>query len=132
MIRQFEKFTGGPFISSRDRVHVTINKKGALLFNRRMYELMGEPKAVVLFFDTAASVIGVSAAHPQLTEAFPLRTNGTAFKINAISFAKHYGIQIDATEVFLTPEIDEKGILHLDLRRTRTVFGRKRRKKKDQ
>ncbi len=40
-----------------------------------------------------------------------------------------YDIHIDTTEAFLDPELDERDILHLDLRRTRTVFGGNRKKK---
>ena len=129
MIRQFEKFTDGPWVSSVTRPHVTLNSRGQLVFNRMVNKMLGSPRAVVFYFDKATSVIGISSAQPMLTEAFPVISKQTHFYVNAITFSRHYGIHIEGTEAFLDPELDEKGILHLDLRRTRTVYGGKRKKK---
>ena len=109
---------------------MTLNKRGQFNINKRAYNMLGSPQAVVLYFDKASSVIGLSPAPPKLTEAFPVNEKDGYFTVNGISFARHYGIHIDTTEAFLDPELDEKGILHLDLRRTRTVFGGKRKKNK--
>ena len=123
MARHWEKFMGGPHISTRDRFHVTLNKKGVFQFNRKVFEAMGSPRAAVFFFEKATSVIGISSAHPQLTEAFPVNVRqGTYFTINGIPFCRSCGIELDNTEVFVNPEFDEKGILQLDLRSTRRIF----------
>ena len=129
MARQWVKFTDGPFISSRDRVHVTLNSKGMFQFNRKAYEELGSPKAAVLFFDEESSVIGISPAHPHLREAFPFRVSSTCFALRAIPFCRRFGIHIDGTEAFADPEIDKEGMLELDLRTTRRVFGGRRKKR---
>ena len=127
MARIWEKFTGGPVIRSRDRLHITLNNKGVFKFNRRAYEALGSPSAAVLFFEKQTGVIGISSAHPKLAEAFPFKNEqGYNWKLNAIPFCRHFGIKTDGTEVFVNPELDEKEILQLDLRTTRKIFGGKR------
>lgn len=124
MARHWEKFTDGPFIRSGDRVHVTLNGKGVFQMNRRAYETLGKPAAAVLYFEKATSMIGIAAAHERLREAFPVNNkNETYWTINAIPFCRHFGIRIDGTEAFADPEIDQEGILQLDLRTTRRVYG---------
>ena len=130
MARHWEKFMGGPHVSSRDRLHVTLNKKGVFQFNRKVFEAMGSPRAAVFFFEKATSVIGISSAQPQLTEAFPVNVRqDTYFTINGIPFCRSCGIELDNTEVFVNPEFDEKGILQLDLRSTRRIYVKKYKRK---
>ncbi len=122
MIRKFEKFMEGPFISTKDRLHVTINNRGCIQFNRRFYEALGKPRSVVLYYDKAANVIGMSSAYPQLREAFPVNERQTYyFTVNAIPFCRNFGIKVDGTYAFSDPELDNDGIMHLDLRRTRRI-----------
>ncbi len=124
MARQFEKFMDGPFIPSRDRMHVTHNNRGVFQMNRRVFEALGKPAAAVLYFEKATGVIGISAAHARLREAFPLNKRQDMYwTINAIPFCRRFGIRLDGTEAFADPELDDKGILHLDLRSTRRVYG---------
>ncbi len=123
MARHWEKFTAGPTVSSRDRIHVTLNRRGVFQFNRKAYEHIGSPKAVVLFFEKATSMIGISEAHPQLREAFPVKTDGVCFRLHGRPFCRHFGIEIDGTEAFADPDLDNDGILQLSLRSTRRVYG---------
>ena len=43
--------------------------------------------------------------------------------IHASPFCRHFGIKLSTTERFVEAEIDNDGILHLDLRKTVTVSG---------
>ena len=123
MARQWEKFSAGPTRSTRDQMHVTLNKKGTIMLNRKAFQDLGSPKAVVLFFEKTTSVIGVSPAHDKLREAFPVKCrNDQYWVINAISFCRHFGIDVTGTKAFTDPEIDDKGVLELDLRATRVIF----------
>ena len=125
MARHWEKFTEGPYISSRNRMHVTLNSKGVFQFNRQVFDGLGKPSAVALFFEKATSTIGIGAAHRQLREAFPVnQRQDTYWTINAVPFCRHFGIKIDqGTEAFADPEIDTEAILQLDLRTTRRIYG---------
>lgn len=127
MARHWEKFTGGPTVRSRDHMHVTLNSKGLFQLNHKTYSALGKPQAVVLFFEKQYSIIGISPAHAKLSEAFLVKPKmDFGWTINAIPFCRHFGIQIDGTEAFVNPDVDEQGILQLDLRCTRRVFGGKR------
>jgi len=128
MIKYWEKFNGGPTPPPDKRVHVTLSAKGVILFNRNAFKLLGSPRAACLYFNKADSKIGVSSAHPQYAGAFPVRDKGHYFLINAIPFCRHYGIRVDRTQQFVRPDIDNDGILHLDLTTTVTV-GRVTRKR---
>lgn len=133
MARKWEKFMEGPFIPSRDRMHITLNNKGLFHLNLKAYEALGKPAAVVLFFERPTSVIGIAAAHEQLRESFMLnRRRDVYWTINAIPFCRKYGIRIDGTEAFADPEFDDLGILQLDLRTTRRVYGGGGRRRKSQ
>lgn len=130
MARQWEKFMGGPVVSTRDRMHITLNRKGVFTMNRKTYEVLGKPKAVVLYFEKETGVIGISSAHERLREAFPLKEKIGYWLIYAIPFCRHFGIRLDGTEAFVNPDIDDQGILQLDLRTTRKIFGGYRRNNK--
>jgi len=132
MARQWEKFTGGPTVRGTDHLHVTLNSKGVIMMNRKAFEELGKPKAAVLFIDKESSVIGISPAHEKLREAFPVIPKGgiSYWHINAMPFCRHYGIQMSGTEVFTSAGINAQGLLELDLRTTRLVFGGYRRKNK--
>ena len=128
MARVWEKFTGGPVERSRDRLHITLDKKGVFLFNRKVFEALGSPQAVVFYFEKDTNVIGISSAHPKLREAFPVKVkaDGSNWIVNAIPFCRHFGIKPDGTEAFVDPDVDAQEILQLDLRNTRHAFGGKR------
>src|ERR1051325_7132088 len=117
MARVRKRFMAGPVGSSRDQMHITLNRKGVLCMNRKAYEELGKPKAVVFDFEETSNVIGISSASAQLREAFPVKEKGGSyFTVNAIPFCRFWGIELDGTEKFIDPEFDNKDILQLDLR----------------
>ena len=130
----YVRFTAGPNIAQSDRIHVTLNQKGRLRLNANAFRLLGAPRSVVLFYDPNKKKIAVSPCHPQLADAFPVKIQakdaGTRI-IFAASLCRHFRIDLDTTERFIDPDIDSHGVLHLDLTRTVTVGGHKRRPKKD-
>ncbi len=126
----FEKFHGGPTLASRDRLHVTIGKKGLLYLNNNTHRLLGRPQAVYLHFNRAKEIIAVQPASPRMPEAFPVREKREGFSIHATPFFRHFGICIDRTERFIRPDINEEGALLLELKymAIATRSPRKRRK----
>ena len=107
MERDFEKFEGGPTISPRDRIHVTINRIGVIGFNNRLYSLMGKPEAVSLLYSRTRDMIGIVPASPRFNSSFPVKTgNGTGWRINAAPFLRHFGVKIDSTLRFIAPQLE--------------------------
>ncbi len=128
--REWEKFKGGPTIASRDRMHVTLGKKGLLYMNTNTHRIMGRPAAVYLFFNRAKDTIGIQPASPRMPEAFPIVEKREGYAINAAPFCRHYGINIDKTERFIHPDLDGNGVLQLDLSSTAIATRPPRKKRK--
>ena len=123
MDREWEKFKGGPAVAMKDRIHVTINAKGMILLNANVHRLLGKPTAVNLYFNRQRDQIAVEPAHARLDLVFPVREKDPYFYIYASPFCKHFGIRMPCTQAFIRPEIDQKGVLLLDLSETTTVGG---------
>ena len=129
MDREWEKYTGGPFVAFQDRIHVTLSGKGKLLLNRNTHRLLGKPQRVLLFFNRKKDTIGVRPAHERLAEAFPVHETGDSFVVYTGNFCRHFGIRLSTTERFILPEITNDGLLVLDLANTVTVGGWRRKQK---
>ena len=130
--RDFEKFTGGPTQSPSDRLHVTINKENVIGLNGNCYRLLGKPHSVFLYFSRNKDTIAVEPAEVQHSSiAFPVKEKSTVgWRINASPFCKHFGIRLDTTERFVSPDI-RNGTLYLNLRQTVTVRQIRRKKKQE-
>lgn len=112
-MRTWDEFYGGPNLSSDKRLHVSLNRKGVLLLNRKAYEKIGAPKAAVLLFDRRNSTIGVRPAPPDTQHAFPFKLKPC--EIRAMPFCRHHKIKIPRTISFPNPEVDPDGTLLLNL-----------------
>jgi len=130
--REWEKFSGGPFVPYSDRVYVTLSRKGKLHINVKTYELIGKPQRVLLYFNRKKDTIGIRPAHDRLAEAFPIRRNGTSYCFYIAGFMRHFGIKLTTTEKFIAPDINDQGLLTLDLSQTITVGGYNRKKRRSQ
>lgn len=123
MIRHWEEYEDGPTQPIAERLHATINYKGTILLNGNLHEKLGLPKAVKLVFDRKNSVIGVIAVPETRENAFPVTAQRTGRHrlIRASPFCRKFGIRISSTNIFRKPEIDEDGILQLDLNSTTPI-----------
>jgi len=128
MAEYWEKFRGGAAKTFKERKHVTISDKGVILLNRNVFRMIGSPEAVVLYFNRADCRIGVSPAHPQLAEAFPVKEKRGYWIIYASPFCRYFGIRIIGTESFVNFDVDAEGILRLDLTTTVAAVRRPRAK----
>ena len=126
MITHWEEFQTGPTPPNEDRLHVTLNPKHVILMNGNMYEKLGSPEAVVLLFDKLNSVIGVNPAPKSRTNAFPVtsKTKGRQKMIRATPFCRHHNIKVDKTTAFINADVDEEGVLRLDLKATTPITRR--------
>ncbi len=123
--RDFEEFDGGPNISSRDKLHVTIRPLGEIYLNSTTHQMMGRPQAVKLFYSRERDTIAIVRAEPRQAKSFPLKKDATGYRINSAPFCGHYRISVKDTQRFTTADIDASGYLLLDLRKTVTMTPRK-------
>jgi hypothetical protein len=115
--RQYERFRGGPAKPSQERIHVTINHKGVIYLNRNAHRLLGKPEATYLYFNRERDEIALEPTNPRFADAFPLKRNSqdTGYLIQANPVIRHFGIRLNGTNLFIDPQIDQHGILHLKL-----------------
>ncbi|MBK9530052.1 MAG: hypothetical protein IPO41_17480 [Acidobacteria bacterium] len=123
MICHWEEYDLGPTQARTERIHATINRKNTILINGNLHTRLGNPEAVKLLFDRVNSVIGIVAVPATMANSFPVTVPaaGRHRLIRATPFCRHFGISIDCTTYFRDPEIDEKGILRLNLKNTAMV-----------
>jgi len=118
MLIRWEEFEGKPTEPKGERLHVTLNQKNVIFLNRNVHSRLGEPRAVVLMFDKVNSVIGIRPTEPGKKNAFPVkkRPGGNHRVIVATPFCVHYRIKVDRTTAFIDADVDNEGILRLDLK----------------
>ncbi len=126
----WEEFPVGPH-GAVNGLHVTINERGEILIGARAFEKFGRPEQVLLSFQCRYSLIALTPVTPKATNAYPLiaKKNGKHRVIRANLFCRHHGIDFAQTVAFNTPEINEHGVLILNLREIRGV-GKARRVRK--
>ena len=99
-------------------LYVTMNSKGMIVMNRAAYERLGEPSAFLLLYDTANHTIGLKPTAPQIRNAYPAASSGRhgGRKLSAYRLMTEFSLHIKETLEFPEAEIDEDGILVLNLR----------------
>jgi hypothetical protein len=107
-IQDWEEFQGSPTRAERNKVRVTLNKKGIILMNKVAFEVLGEPKAMKLLFSKATQVIGLTAGDPANKNSFPVNRKDQWFNrtVAASPFCRHYGIRVDRTVLFYEADLD--------------------------
>lgn len=125
MERQWEEFEHGPIQKHAERIHVSINPRGNLYLNRLAFEAMGKPESVVLLYDRRQSMIGLRAAPAGRENAFRLKRKDPGPSGNrviyAANFCRFYHIKTAETLAFTTAEVDQQGVLILDLNKVEPV-----------
>jgi hypothetical protein len=128
--RDFEKFTGGPAVSTRERMDVTLSALGVIYFNQNTYRMWGKPEAVELYYSGVKDTIAIKPGSPRIDENFPVKKCQNGWRILAGPFVGHNRIRTDKTLRFVRPEIDDSNILLLNMRGTVNVTARQDQKKK--
>ena len=120
----WEKFLGGPIKAQGTEARVTIAGRKTITFNSFVFDRLGKPEAVELFYNRREMKIGVKKTSPRFNEAFPVHrvqdTSGTRY-INAASFCIHHGIDVNGTNKFLRPDFIGDRMLVLNLNETIVV-----------
>ena len=99
-------------------IYVTMNSAGDIVMSRVTYEMMGAPKAFVILFDTTNKRIGLKPAALSTRNAYPARVSNRAGAkvIRGHRLTREHRIILPQTVRFYDADIDEDGILILDLR----------------
>lgn len=102
-----------------DHRHVSLNAKGELVINNAVFTELGSPAAVDLLYDWGNRTIGVIAVEEPTKDSYPIGPRGSSAKvIRAHRLLQRCQIEMPHSLRFTAPEIDDEGILNLDLKRT--------------
>jgi len=115
----WETFDGGPPERPENRLHVTLNRMGTFLLNRKAYQLIGSPEALMFHYNRKLEMIAVSGTHRRNQKGFRvIPRRGINWCTQISNFCRHHKIRVDETIKFANPEIDNDGMLILDLKKT--------------
>ena len=112
-----------------ESLYATLNAEGDLVISRRTHEVLGSPDSYLLLFDVERNVIGLRPANAAVEKnAYPARRRGRygGRRIRALRMMREFGVQIYETVRFHRCQLDNSGILILDLRDTRPAGKRRR------
>jgi len=129
MALHWERFRGGLTRAENTVFAITINDKNVITFNKYAREKLGHPEGVLLLFEKKESIIGVVPVSMKDKDAFPMKPKGGGqnYVVHAAPFCRHFGIVIERTEKFDHVDLDNEGILRLDLKSTHDVSNRRKR-----
>lgn len=129
---KWEEFEDGQMYMTKDRIHVTINRKGKLYLNRNAIAALGNPDGVSLLYDKRQATIGVRASPLNRRSAFVLRKKKPTDQIGRVicmgNFCRRHNIRPSGTIFFTSPQLTNDGILVLDLNDVREVEHRGKRR----
>ena len=99
-------------------IYATLNNKGIIVLNRAADERMGSPAAYNLLYDSANNTIGLKPTALSTRNAYPAQKSGRhgGRKVNAYRLLTECSLLLKETLEFPDAEIDEDGILILNLR----------------
>lgn len=120
----FEKFTLGP-LPSRRRIQaprVTLNSKGIIYLNAFIYDRIGRPEHVTLWYSSRDHAIAIQPTSPPTHETFAFYKKERGFAISASIFCQTCKIAFPTTVRFTAPEVNE-GVLVLRLSGTVPIKG---------
>ncbi len=123
-LESFEKFTLGP-LPSRRRIQeprVTLSSRGLIYLNAFIYDRIGRPEHVTLWYSRRDHAIAVEPTFPPTHETFSVYKKERGWAISAAVFCQTYKLDIATTLRFTAPEVNE-GILILRLRDTVPIRG---------
>ena len=106
---------------SDSRVYASMNRKGEIVLNGTAYRRMGEPAAFLLMYNQPNSLIALKPTAASIKNAYPARKHGrrNGRVIRAFRLLQDHKIKLPDTIEFRDAEIDQDGVLILDLRTAR-------------
>ena len=105
-------------------LYATLNMEGHIRISRVTHERLGSPDSYVLLYDRAREVIGLRPARLAVDQnAYRAIDRGPygGKRINAFRLCREFEIETNQTVRFHHCQIDNSGVLILDLRDTQAV-----------
>lgn len=121
----FEPFTGRRLRLASRQPRVTLLRGGIFGINRAAYELLGEPRAVLLLYDREHRAIGLrpAAVDDPYAHRLTKRTTSESYTVRARRFLRHYEIDEERPLLWNTIRRHED-IVVLVLEEAVTLLGR--------
>ena len=116
--RHWDVFQGKAYGRAKsDEIRVTLSERAVFYLNKAAFDVMGQPAAVELRYDSNRRIIGIKAADALMRNAFLVRrhTAGNYRKVNASAFFKHFRIRLEGTSLFDGADFTPEGILELPM-----------------
>ena len=110
--------------TARPGLRVTIGPRHVIYLNGKAFDAIDRHPAVEMLYDGNRRIIGLKPVDPHKSYAFQVKKHGSSgdyHRISASAFCQHFRLQIDRTLLFEGAELDNDGVLLLDLNRTVTV-----------
>ena len=114
------------------QLYATLNPDGDIVISAFTHKTLGEPDSYLLLFDRERSVIGLRPARSAVEKnAYPARDRGRhgGKRIRGYRLCREFGINVGQTVRFHRCQLDNDGVLILDLNDVRTM-GKKRAQKR--
>ncbi|MEP7077197.1 MAG: hypothetical protein ABI878_15435 [Acidobacteriota bacterium] len=118
MKRQWLEIARGDKRAQWAGFYVTMNCRGMIVMNRAAHDKMGGAEGFMLLYDPANNTIGLKPTSRQIKNAYPAAPSGRhgGRRVAAYRLLQEQGLVINETLEFPDAEIDEDGILILNLR----------------
>ena len=115
---QWQECPRGDVVGQWAAFYVTMNRKGDIAMSRMTYEKLGGSAAFHLLFDGANNRIGLKPTSLSMKNAYPVGKQGRhgGRVVRAYRLMVEFSIDLPETIRFYDAEIDQDGILILDLR----------------
>lgn len=126
MTREWEEFTQKSNYKA-EMFRVSLNGRGQFVFNKKAVRELGEPAAVVLYYERSNRLIGVKGSLPDVEHSYELKLQGASqnYSLRAKSFCTFYSINVGDTVVFNDVKCDD-GMLILSLDNVTEIIRRAR------
>ena len=119
MQNKWETFEGRQYrTEARTEPRVTLGAKGTFYLNGKAYEALKRPTAVEMLYEGSRRIIGLKPIDPRKRNAFVIKHHGkggTYKRISAAAFCSHFQLKYKNTLLFEQIDLDDDGVLMLDL-----------------
>ncbi|HMT06444.1 MAG TPA: hypothetical protein PKA82_00465 [Pyrinomonadaceae bacterium] len=130
MKANWKELPRGEVVGQWVAVYVTLNREGWIVMNKQAFKKVGAPEAFTILFDDVNNRIGLKPTYKSMRNAYPVGPAGRhgGKVVRAFRLLTEYGIDLPETIQFQDVEIDNDGIMILDLRTAKVSPRAKKRK----